>query len=112
MALANGPTLTAPTVGQVLAPAVFPTPRHVRAKILISTTYGFDALLQVLDGDGRVLDDLVLKIGQTLWASETYGPFVIPTNGRLQVVMRSTPEVMPSPLEVQASIFYRDWAER
>ena len=113
MALANGPTITSPTVGQVLAQAVFPTPRHVRAKILITTTYGFDALLQMLDGEGRILaDDIVLKVGQSMWDSPAYGPFILPANSRLQVVMRHTPETMPSPLEVQASIFYTDWAER
>ena len=79
----------------------------------VAATYGFDAILQVLDGDGRLLsDDIVLKVGQTMWDSPAYGPFVLPANGRLQVVMRSTPEVMPAPLEVQASIFYTDWAER
>ena len=112
MALANGPTVVAPTVGQVLAQAVFPTPRHIRAKILITATYGFDALLQVLDGTGRVSDDIVLKVGASMWDSPAYGPFILPANGRLQVVMRSTPEVMPAPLEVQASIFYTDWGER
>ena len=112
MALATGPTLTGATVGQVLAEIVTPRPRHLRVIILISATYGFDALLEVWDGRGQVAQDLVLKVGQSLWTSPELGPFILEENGRLRVVMRSTPQVMPGPFEVQASIFYRDWAER
>lgn len=69
MAIANGPTILSPTGGAVLAEAVFPTPRHLRAHILVTTTYGFDAILEIWDGLGAVVQDLVLKIGQTLWIS-------------------------------------------
>lgn len=112
MALATGPTLVAPTVGQVLAEIVAPQPRHLRVIVVISTTFGFNALLEVWNGRGQVTQDVVLPVGQTLWASPTLGPFILEQNGRLRVVMRETPEVTPSPLEVQASLFYTDWGER
>ena len=113
MPLASGPTLLSPVGGDVLAQVVCPKPRHLLVLVVISTTFGFDALLQILDGAARVLgDDFVLKVGQSLWTSPEFGPLVVPENGRLQVIMRHTPEVMPAPLEIQATIHYRDWGER
>ena len=112
MPLVSGSTIVAPTSGQVLVEVAFATPRHIRANIIVTTTYGFDAILEVWDGAGAVTQDFVVKVGQTQYDSPEYGPLVIPRNGRVRVVMRHTPETMPSPLEVQASIFYRDWGER
>lgn len=112
MALANGPTIPSPTVGQVLAQAVFPTSRHIRLSVLITATFGFDAMLQILDGTGAIVTDMILKVGQTMWQSEPLGPFVIQQNGRVQIVVRDTPGPTAEPFEVQATIDYRDWGER
>lgn len=112
MALANGPTVVAPIVGQVLAEVVFPWPRSIRVILVISTTYPLDILFETWDGNGQVMQDMVLPVNAPLWSSPTMGPFTMPTNGRFRVLCRSTPEVTPAPLEVQANIFWRDWAER
>ena len=112
MPLVTGPTQVAPTSGQVLVEVSFARPRHVRANIIVTTTYGFDALLEVWDAAGSVIQDFVVKVGQTQYDSPEYGPLTIQQNGRIRLVMRHTPETMPAPLEVQASIFYRDWGER
>lgn len=112
MPLTNSPTLTAPTGGQVLAEVVFPWPRTIRVMVVLSATYPLDALLETWDANGQVMQDMVLLVNSPLWSSPTLGPFNIPANGRLRVVVRSTPAVTPSPHEVQANIFWRDWAER
>lgn len=112
MPLVTGPTQVGPTSGQVLVEVTFATARHIRLKVNVTTTYGFDAILEIWDGAGNVLQDFVVKVGQTQYDSPEYGPYVIPQNGRIRFVMRHTPETMPSQLEVQASIDYRDWGER
>ena len=112
MPLVSGPTLVAPTSGQVLAEVAFAIPRHIRLKILVTTTYGFDAILEVWDGAGNVVQDFVVKVSQSQYESPEYGPYIVQQNGRVRLVMRHTPETMPSQLEVQATIDYRDWAER
>lgn len=111
MALANGPTIVAPTAGQVLAEQVFPWPRSIRVMIVLTGTYNFDAILEVWDGDGRVTQDMVLSVAAPMWSSPTLGPFTIPANGRLRIINRDL-LTMPGTHEVQASIFWRDWAER
>ena len=112
MPLTNGPTLTSPTTGQVLAEVVFPWPRTLRALFVISATYPIDLLVETWNAAETVMQDFVLLVNSPLWSSPMLGPFNIPANGRLRVVVRSTPAVMPSPHEVQANIFWKDWAER
>ena len=111
MPLANGPTIVAPIAGQVLAEAVFPTPRHIRVIVMLTATYNFEAILEVWNAAGQVIQDVVLSIAAPIWDSEELGPFVVPANGRVRVISRGTP-VTPGTLEVQASLFWRDWGER
>ena len=108
----SGATITAPQQGTVLAEQTFPTPRPIRLIVMVSATYNFYALLEIWDGQGAVVYDVVLPITAPIWTSPEMGPFQIAANGRIRVVSRNTPEVTPSPLEVQATILARDWGER
>ena len=112
MPLTNGPTRTGPTGGQVLAEVLFPWPRTIRALLIVSATYPIDLLVETWNAEGTVMQDFVLLVNAPLWSSPMLGPFTLPANGRLRVIVRSTPAVAPSPHEVQANIFWRDWAER
>lgn len=112
MPLTSSGTIVAPTGGQVLAEVVFPWPRTVRVDLILSATYGFDVIFEVWDGNGTVVVDRVIPVpggGPTI--IRDLGPFAITTNGRLRLVSRDTP-VTPGVLEVQASLSWRDWAER
>lgn len=108
----SGSTIVAPQQGTVLVEQVFPTPRPIRLIVLISATYPFDALLEIWDGQGQVVYDVALPINPPLWASPPMGPFNIAQNGRVRVVSRNTPPVMPGTLEVQATLQITDWGER
>lgn len=108
----SGSTIVAPQQGTVLVEQTFPSPRTVRLTTLISATYPFDALLEVWNGQGQVVWDVVLPINPPLWVSPQMGPINVERNGRIRVVSRDTPAVTPAPLEVQATLQITDWGER
>jgi len=112
MPLTSGATIVAPTAGQVLAEIVFPWARAVRVDLILTSSYNFDAIFEVWDGSGAVLTDRVIPVlGGAPTILRDLGPFHMQTNGRLRLVSRDTP-VAPGVIEVQASISWRDWAER
>ena len=112
MPLTSSATITGPTAGQVLVEQVFSWPRTVRVDLILSASYNFDALFEVWDGNEAVVTDRVIPVlGGIPTVIYGLGPFAMPTNGRLRLVSRNTP-VTPGVLEVQASLSWRDWAER
>lgn len=112
MGVLSGSTLSTLTAGDVLVEQVFPTPRSIRLTVLLSANYPFEALLEIWNGTGQVVFDMVLPINPPLWTSPSMGPFNLERNGRVRVVSRNTPPVQPGPLEVQATLQITDWGER
>mgnify|MGYP001563093451 FL=1 len=111
MPLTRGPKAVTPAAGVVLAEIVFPYPQHVRLHVLIRSTYNVNAIFEVWDGAGKVLEDMVLQASAPSWYSPELGPFIVPANGRIRIVTMQT-DVFPGRMEVQAYIQWRPWGER
>lgn len=111
MGATSGPTITNPTAGQVLHERTYPSAEIIRLGLIISATYNFDALLEIWDGAGAIMFDMVLPVLPPMLVLENMGPFMIPANGRVRILSRNN-AAAPGPVEVQATLNLRSWGER
>lgn len=111
MGVTSGPTVTNPAQGQVLHERVYPTAELIRLGVILTATYNFDALLEIWDGNGLVIFDMVMPVLPPKFELRDMGPFSVPANGRVRVIARNA-ITAPGPVEVQAVLDLRSWGER
>lgn len=111
MGVTSGPTITNPSQGAVLHERVYPSAELIRLGVIVTSTYNFDAILEIWDGRGAVLFDMVMPVLPPKFELRDMGPFSVPANGRVRVVSRNA-AVGPGPVEVQAVLDLRSWGER
>lgn len=104
MAWVPGDITNNPTAGAVLAQtAPFTHARHVHVTVVVATTLGFQAFLQVVDRAGSVVNDQsqLLPVGRLLEIVRDLGPIKVNEGQRLRLTARNAVDGA----EVQACLF-------